>query len=114
MERIWGRLRLAPDASPPDVSTLEKIGALHSELAMNLLEPAPMLAEVERRNEIALELHALGSRIDAEWVNKTIDEARSEMEGSRYSEESVLGRPRTQDEFDEWQRKQAKRASGYG
>lgn len=111
LERLWRRLRLDPEAPPPGPATLERIGALHSELAVNLLEPAPMLAEVERGNEIAVELHALGSRVDAEWVNATIDEAREEMEGSRYSEESVLGRPQSQDDFDDWQQRQVERAA---
>lgn len=114
LDRVWRRLRLDPEAPPPDETTLQQIGALHSELAMNLLEPAPMLEEVERRNEIATELHQLGSRVDAEWVNATIEEARQEMAGSRYTDDPVLGRPESQDEFDEWQRKQIERGSDSG
>lgn len=110
LDRIWQRLRLDRSADSPDGETLNRIGELHSELARNLLEPAPMLTEIKRRNAIAVELHELGSRIDAEWLNSTIDQAREELDRSRYSEDSVLGRPQTQDEFDDWQRKQVDRA----
>lgn len=104
VDRIWRRLRLEPDSEPPDEATLGRIGELHSELAMNMLEPAPTSVELERRSEIAVELYESGSRVDAEWVNATIEQAREEMPDSRYSEESVLGRPQTQEQFDEWQR----------
>lgn len=111
LERLWRRLRLDPEAPPPDVATLEKIGALHSELAMNMLEPAPASVEVKRRSEIAVELYELGSRVDAEWVNATTEQARNEMPGSYYDKDPVLGRPQTQDEFDEWQLWQVERAA---
>lgn len=105
-EGLWTRLRLNPEADPPDTRTLARISDLHSELAMNLLEPAPLLVEIERRNEIAIELYEIGCRVHAPWVNGEIEAARDEMQGSRYQQESPIGRPRTQEEFDEWQRRQ--------
>lgn len=88
----------------PDGRTLMRIRDLHKELVGLLAEPAPLLGEVERQRELLVELHKLGSRVDAKQVELEMRMIRRHSPDERLKEPGLFNRIRTQEDFDRAQR----------
>lgn len=96
---------LAIDRSDaPDSDRVERAEHLHREFVASHSGLEPLLAEARRQSEILVELHVLGIRPDAEWIESVLDEERlrAPMSGARLS----------QTEYNAWQDDQVARLTG--
>lgn len=96
LDALWETVRLDPHATRPSEGQLSRIIALQEELALLLSEPAPLLAETRQVAADLVELHGMGARADATFINAVILQDSQSRPGSQ---ERIL----TQEALDEWQ-----------
>lgn len=105
LDQAWARFRLDTFAPSPGPEALLKIGDLHYDLAPLLAEPAPLIKELQRQREILVELHDLGSRVDADLLRDALAKFRRHIPGPPFP-------PPLQEELDQKQAHAVRRRQG--